>query len=205
MNIMPGLHLTLVSIPKLADAGYTRVLMKDCVAIYDDNTKAITASNPPILESDWCQQTRMWRLNLNPKNPNTHSPDKQHVNFETINVIFDHPSSCKTLLWYHASVGFPPKETFIDAVCNGNYATWPKLMVTHQLLLPQLGQDSKRAIKGPTPKHSINQAKSIGENHRKQDSQDQDQGQKLTFSLHPTHQNPQSVLPHRGPLRLKPH
>jgi hypothetical protein len=29
MNIVPGLHLALVSVPKLVDAGYTMVLMKD--------------------------------------------------------------------------------------------------------------------------------------------------------------------------------
>jgi hypothetical protein len=59
MNIVPDLHCVLVSIPKLADIGYTMVLMKDGAAIYDDNTTAITASNPPILESDQCQHTGM--------------------------------------------------------------------------------------------------------------------------------------------------
>jgi hypothetical protein len=98
MNIVPGLHLVLVSIPKLADTGYTTVLTRDGMAIYDDNTTAITASNPPILESDWFQHTGMWRLNLNPKNPNTHSPNKQHVNHKMINVIFNLPSSRETFL-----------------------------------------------------------------------------------------------------------
>jgi hypothetical protein len=130
MNIVPGLHLALVSVPMLADTGYTMVLTKNGAAIYDDNTTAITASNPPILESDWCQHTRMWRLNLDPENTNTHSPDKQHATTETINVIFNLPSSRKTFLWYHASARFPPKETFIDAVRNGIYATWLKLKVT---------------------------------------------------------------------------
>jgi hypothetical protein len=54
INIVPGLHLALVSVPKLADAGYTTVLMKHGMAIYNDNTTAITASNPPILESNRC-------------------------------------------------------------------------------------------------------------------------------------------------------
>jgi hypothetical protein len=45
MNIVPGLHSALVSVPKLADAGCTTVLTKDGKAIYNDNTKAITASN----------------------------------------------------------------------------------------------------------------------------------------------------------------
>jgi hypothetical protein len=139
MNILPGLHSALVSVPKLADAGYTMVLAKDGAAIY------ITASNLPILESDWCQHAGMWRLNLDPKNQNTHSPDKQHVNPKTINVIFDLPSSGKTFLWYHASAGVPPKETFIDAICNRNYATWPKLMVT---LINHYYPDSDKTVKG---------------------------------------------------------
>jgi hypothetical protein len=37
------------------------------------------------------------------------------------------------------------------------------------------------ALKGPTPRHPINKAKRIGENYRKQDSQDQDQRQKSPF------------------------
>ncbi len=145
MNILPGLHLALVSVPKLADARYTMVLMKHGAAIYNDNTTAITASNLPILESNRCQHTRMWRLNLDPENTISHSPDDQHVTPKTINVIFDLPSSCKTFLWYHASARFPPKETFIDAVCNGNYATWPKLMVT---LINQYYPNSDKTVKG---------------------------------------------------------
>jgi hypothetical protein len=38
MNIVPGLHSALVSIPKLADAGYTAVFNKNGAAIYDDKT-----------------------------------------------------------------------------------------------------------------------------------------------------------------------
>jgi hypothetical protein len=145
MNIVPGLHSALVSVPKLANVGYTLVLTKNGVAVYDDNTTAITASNPPILESDQCQHTGMWKINLNPKNPNTHSPNKQHAAPKTINVIFDLPRSHKTFLWCHTSAGFPPKETFIDAVRNGNYATWPKLLAA---LINQYYPDSDTTVKG---------------------------------------------------------
>jgi hypothetical protein len=154
MNIVPGLHSALVSIPKLADAGYTTVLTKDGAAIYDDNTTAITVSNPPILESDWCQHTGMWRLNLDPKNPNLHNTDEQHKTPEMINVIFDLPSSHKTFLWYHVSAGFPPKEMFNNAICNKNYATWQKLMVTLiNRFFPNLDKTVKGLLKGPTPRH----------------------------------------------------
>ncbi len=60
MNIVPGLHLALVSVPKIVDEGYTTVLTKHGAAIYDDNTTTITASNPPILKSNWCQDTGLW-------------------------------------------------------------------------------------------------------------------------------------------------
>jgi hypothetical protein len=45
--------------------------------------------------------------------------------------------------------GFPPKETFTRAVCNGNYATWPKLTV--QLIhkyMPDLDETAKDYLKG---------------------------------------------------------
>ena len=65
MNIVLGLHLALISIPKLADAGYTTVFSKDGAAVYDDYTTEMTATSPPVLESKRCEHTGMWTLNLN--------------------------------------------------------------------------------------------------------------------------------------------
>ncbi len=86
----------------------------------------------------------MWRLDLNP----TISPPTTKATAnpaETINVIFKLPSARKTFLWYHASVGLPTKATFIDAIHNGNYSTWPKLTVT---LINRYFPDSNETIKG---------------------------------------------------------
>ena len=47
MNIVPGLHLALVSIPKLVDAEYTTVFNKNGLAIYNDETTTITATTTP--------------------------------------------------------------------------------------------------------------------------------------------------------------
>jgi len=47
MNIVPGLHSTLISVLKLADAGYITVFSKAGAAIYDDYTTTILASTPP--------------------------------------------------------------------------------------------------------------------------------------------------------------
>jgi hypothetical protein len=144
MNIVPGLHSALVSIPKLADAGYTTVFNKNGAAIYDDETTKITATSPPVLESEYCEHTGTWTLDLNPETslPNTKGQAAPH---KTINVIFNLPSTRKTFLWYHASAGFPPKKTFIDAIRNGNYSTWPKLTAT---LINRYYPDSDETIKG---------------------------------------------------------
>ncbi len=144
MNIVPGLHLALVSIPKLADAGYTTIFNKDGATIYNDETTLITATSPPVLESERCEHTGMWKLDLNPTT-SLSTPEGQAAPNETLNVIFDLPSARETFLWYHASAEFPTKATFIDAVRNSNYSTWPKLTVT---LINCYFPDSNETIKG---------------------------------------------------------
>jgi hypothetical protein len=144
MNIVPGLQTTLISIPKLADAGYTTVFKKEGAAVYDDYTTTITATQKPVIESERCKHTGMWKLNLTPTTEVPSQPE-QAATYESANVIFDLPSARETFLWYHASAGFPTKSTFISAVRNGNYATWPKLTVN---LIEKYFPDSTETIKG---------------------------------------------------------
>ena len=49
MNIIPGLHKPLVSVSKLADAGYTTIFNKNQASVYDASTTTIIASKPPML------------------------------------------------------------------------------------------------------------------------------------------------------------
>jgi hypothetical protein len=142
MNIVPGLHSTLISVPKLADAGYTTVFSKAGAAIYDDYTTTILTSNPPVLDAERCDHTGLWKLQLEDKTKETNGTPPTN---KAINVIFDLPSARQTFLWYHAAAGFPVKELFIKAVRNGNYATWPKLTVT---LINKYMPDSDETAKG---------------------------------------------------------
>jgi hypothetical protein len=53
------------------------------------------------------------------------------------------------VLYFHAAAGFPPKETFRDAVRAGNYTTWPGL--TTQLVtkhFPDSNETQKGHMKG---------------------------------------------------------
>jgi hypothetical protein len=146
MNIVPGLHSTLVSVPKLADAGFTTVFSKKGAAIYDDHNTTITADKPPVLEADRCNLTGLWKLPLHPEGI---AANKEPPHDEAINIIFDLPSASQNFFWYHTAAGFPPKETFIKAVRNGNYATWPKLTVRliHKYM-PDLDETAKWHLKG---------------------------------------------------------
>jgi hypothetical protein len=147
MNILvPGLHSTLVSVPKLADAGYTTVFSKEGAAIYNDHTTTITADKPPILKADRCDLTGLWKLPLHAEDTAAY---KEPPHNKAINVIFDLACACQNFLWYHPVAGFPLKETFIRAVHNRNYATWLKLTV--QLIhkyMPDLDETAKRHLKG---------------------------------------------------------
>jgi hypothetical protein len=42
---------------------------------------------------------------------------------EKASSIFELPSTCQTIMYHHALAGFPIKETFLDAIRAGNYAT----------------------------------------------------------------------------------
>jgi hypothetical protein len=64
MNVVPGLHSTLISIPKMANADYVAVFDKHKATIYDATTTTITASANPIIIAPWCQATGLWKLDL---------------------------------------------------------------------------------------------------------------------------------------------
>ena len=95
INIVPGHHSTLISVPKLADAGYTTVFSKAGAVIYDDYTTTISASNPPILDAERCDHTGLWKLPLDDKTEETNGTLPTN---EAINVIFDLPSAHQTFL-----------------------------------------------------------------------------------------------------------
>ena len=105
MNIVPGLHSTLISVPKLADAGYTTVFSKAGAKIYDDYTTNITASNPPVLNADRCNSTGLWKLPLdntiketstNPPTNKSHQwdlrPTERSPNFSLVSRFRRFPS-----------------------------------------------------------------------------------------------------------------
>ena len=127
MNIIPGLHAPLVSVPKLADAGYITVFEKHIANVYDKATTTVTESKNPVLQAPRCPMSGLWKMGLEPSN--NAGATKSETLTESINALFNLPSTKQTALWYHAAAGWPEKETFLDAICKGNYAMWPGLNV----------------------------------------------------------------------------
>ncbi len=157
MNIVPGLHSTLVSVPKIADKDYIVVFDKKLAKTYDAKTATITATAEPVLKAPQCTLTGLWLMPLKTKmnggNKNGNIARYRASNIEGVteraNTIFELPSTHQTILYHHASARFPIKETFLNAVRAGNYATWPGLTIAalHKYF-PDLDEMQKGHMKG---------------------------------------------------------
>ena len=48
---------------------------------------------------------------------------------ETIGNVYELPSTDQAIKYQHAAAGFPTKATWLKAIRNGNYDTWPMINV----------------------------------------------------------------------------
>ena len=53
-------------------------------------------------------------------------PDPQHVN-TTIGSVYELRTQPQLARYFHAAAGFPTKPTWLAAIRNGHYSTWPGL------------------------------------------------------------------------------
>jgi hypothetical protein len=147
MNIVPNLHSTLISVPKMAEHGYVAVFDKKEANIYDGTTLTIIASREPIIIAPCCEDMGLWKMNLDLdyKILGRESSNQFIAGINAANAIFNLPNSRQLLMYFHASARFPTKETFTDAVRAGNYAMWPGLTTT---LISKHFPDSDETQKG---------------------------------------------------------
>ncbi len=150
INIVPNLHSMLISVPKMADADYIVAFDKNEARIDDATTAIMSASKDPLLVAPHCQDTRMWRFDLDYIVLGQEYPEQFITGINKANAIFNLPNTQQSLLYHHALAGFPPKEMFLDAVRVGNYATWPGLTTT---LISKHFPDLDKTQKGPMKGH----------------------------------------------------
>ena len=140
VDIVPGISTaSLISTSKFADANYITIFDEEEVNIYDANNTEITVSRGAILKGWRMKDTGLWRVPLvkNVKNLNTDTviinktPSELLSNRpppkEAINNVYELKSKAEMVRYYHAAAGFLTKPTWIDAIENNFYASWPGL------------------------------------------------------------------------------
>ncbi len=123
-HVLPDLKAnSLISVPKLADEGYTTIFLarQKGVVVYKANDIAFTSTGAPVLQG--CRDlTGLWKISSTQGNVNAVSKE-----IEQTNNVYDLPSTESVIRFLHAAAGFPVKATWITAIKNGHYASWPNL------------------------------------------------------------------------------
>jgi hypothetical protein len=140
VHIVPGIERdSLLSIPKFADANYVAIFNKDKVNIYDAKKTTIIVSSGTILQGWQCKQTNLWQgpLIKNVQNNNTDTvlcdrfpteflPDRP-LPSKAIHNVYELKTQPELVGYYHAAAGFPTKPSWLKAIKNKQYASWPGL------------------------------------------------------------------------------
>ena len=138
-DIVPGIQESLVSASKFADSGYISVFDKDEVRIYDQHDTEITVSRDAVLRGWRDARTGLWRIPLVPEVSNvntdtalvTQPPSRFLADCppptDAIFNVYELKKMPEIIRYYHAAAGFPTKRTWIAAINNDQYASWPGL------------------------------------------------------------------------------
>ena len=119
---MPGFPDSLFSISNLCDAGLHCTFTPTNVQAFDPKSKVVKLQG-------WRDPTsRLWRFPICDMLHNqVTSKQKMCHQVLSANNAYDLPSAPALIKYHHATAGFPVKETWCQAIKQGNYATWPGL------------------------------------------------------------------------------
>ena len=134
---------TLLSVPKLVDAGYTPILTKEGVEVYNTSDIKFKVSKEAVLRGWREPESGMWRI---PLEEGVNVTNVENVNTQTI-ISRESPATLldfknteefmcnlhelrkkpEIVRFLHAAAGFPTKRTWLRAIKKGFYLTWPGL------------------------------------------------------------------------------
>ena len=140
IHIVPSIeHDSLLSIAKFADANYVAIFDKDELNIYDANKTKVTVSRGAILRGWRCTETNLWRVPLIPhvvnNNTDTILCDRPPTEFlpqrppptDAVFNVYELKTQPELVRYHHAAAGFPTKPTWLKAIKNKQFASWPGL------------------------------------------------------------------------------
>ncbi len=99
INFVPNLHSTLISVPKMADADYIALFDKNKARVYNATTTIVSASKYSLLIAPCCQDTGLWKLNLEYEVLGQEYPEQFIVGIDKANAIFGLPNIPQSLLY----------------------------------------------------------------------------------------------------------
>jgi hypothetical protein len=125
-DVLPGLRPnSLVSVGKLADANYTTIFHPQGIGVTVHNdTLRMNLLSKPVLHG-WRDANGLWQLSNDEKNA-THTTKST---MEVAANVYTLPSIKQAIRYLHAAAGFPTRDTWVKAITNGNFVTWPGLTV----------------------------------------------------------------------------
>jgi hypothetical protein len=142
LHITPGVSQnSLLSTVKFADANYITIFDKDEVNIYDANNTTITVTKGAILRGWRDERTNLWRIplvrmvrNLNTDTALLTRPPSEFLLHrpnptEAIHSVYELKTQPEIVRYLHAAAGFPTKPTWLKAIKNKQFSSWPGLTV----------------------------------------------------------------------------
>jgi hypothetical protein len=110
-HILPGLvHNSLISVGQLCDNG--------CIVTFTHDQVTVTKNNKCVMHRSRDPKSRLWRVNLN---------QKLKIHEIQCNHAHDNNNEKDLINYLHAACFSPVKSTWITAIKNGNFITWPGL------------------------------------------------------------------------------
>ena len=161
MNIVPGVHTTLISGCKMADADYVTILDKNELNVYDGRTTIIKVSEKAVLKGYRCKQSGLWRIPLkaNVVNENTDTLLIQRpLPEEAIAHVFELPSTEKNNSILSCCSRFPNEGNVVGG-CPGRklqYVARANCQGHHQVL-PGDRRNAKRSHEGSATRFEVNE------------------------------------------------
>jgi len=142
VHIVPSIEThSLLSTAKFAKAGYITVFDKEEVNIHDAQNTTLKVSKGAILRGWFDKTAKLWRIPLIPvvlnnnmdmvlvnKQPTEFLPGRTPV-IEAINNVYELKTQPELVRYLNACAGFPTKPSWIKAIKNRQYASWPGLTV----------------------------------------------------------------------------
>ena len=140
IHMVPGFKDNLLSTSKFVNAGYVWIFDQDKVCVYDmDNTK-ITTSCTAIMKG-WCvPKEGVWRFPLLPtegapifdskRSPQEILRAQPPPLWDKILNVYNLKTKPELIRYHHAGVGFPTKPTWLKAIKDDHYKSWPGLDIT---------------------------------------------------------------------------